>query len=150
MKAAIRKVEIRSAYNYDAVEVSRNTGLECLDESLTDQSGKEDADINTLIKRFGVTGTVPVLDRVPLQSDFVGVIDYHSAMNTLLAADDTFMELPADLRSRFNHSPHEFLNFCSNPANRDEMIKLGLVIPEKAAKPILVDVVTKQVVAPPA
>lgn len=135
---------LRIPFSYDVDAVSTATGLECLDESLADQGGKDEADINTLVKRFGITGTVPVLDRVPLDSDFVGNVDYHSALNALIEADNAFMELPADLRTRFNHNAGDFVKFCSDEANRDELIKLGLVPkPPDPSAPLLVEIAEK-------
>ena len=45
---------------------------------------------------------------------------------------DDFMELPAQLRSRFNNDPAELIDFLGKEENREEATKLGLV----AAKPI--------------
>ena len=50
---------VRSPYNYDMSAVSDETGLCCEDESLAIQSAKEDADINTIVRRFGLTGELP-------------------------------------------------------------------------------------------
>lgn len=138
-----KAILVRSPFAYDADAVSNSTGLACLDESLTDQSGKDDADINTLVRRFGLTGHIPVLDRVPLQSDFVQLTDYHSALNALIAADETFMSLPADLRSRFDHDAGKFVEFCSNPDNRDELLNLGLIDKVVEPVPMKVEVVNK-------
>lgn len=66
-------------------------------------------------------------------------------MNALIAADDSFMELPADLRARFDHNPGKFVDFCSDAKNRDELIKLGLVPkPADPAGPILVQIKEKE------
>lgn len=134
------KTLVRGVFMYDGDAVSEATGLACRDVSLTSQEDKEDADINVLVRRFGVTGEIPVLDRLPLIEDFVGLTDYHSAMNALVEADRTFMELPAELRARFDHNAGKFVDFCSDEKNRDELVKLGLVesgakAPDPAAKP---------------
>lgn len=99
-------------------------------ETLTQQSGKEEADINVLVKRFGVTGIMPQNVRVPVYSDFTdSITDYHSAMNILVQTRESFMAMPADVRSRFANDPQKFLEFCSNPENLPEMRKLGLAVP---------------------
>lgn len=134
-------VVVRQPFVYDADLVSQETGLLCLDESLTDQSGKDDADINTLVKRFGVTGSIPILDRIPIAADFVAATDYHTAMNALIEADKTFMELPADMRAKFDHDPGKFVEFCTDDKNRDELIKMGLVeAPPEPGAPVLVQI----------
>jgi hypothetical protein len=41
------------------------------------------------------------------------------------------MALPADIRFRFLNDPGRFVDFCSDPANRDEMSKMGLLRPSE-------------------
>ena len=45
----------------------------------------------------------------------------------VLAADDAFMALPANVRERFNNDPAELVDFISDVANRSEAIDLGLI-----------------------
>lgn len=118
----------RAAFNYDRDEASLASGLACDPaEGVTQQQFKEETDINTIVERFGLTGSVPENLRVPVSGDFTSVGDFHSAMNVVRAAQESFMELPGDLRFRFNNDPGRFLDFVYNEANRDEAIKLGLI-----------------------
>lgn len=64
---------MRSAYNYLRDDVSFDTGLSCDDESLAQQHMAEDADINVIVKRFGLTGQLPQGHRMPEFGDFTGV-----------------------------------------------------------------------------
>ena len=50
-------------------------------------------------------------------------------MNVVRAADENFMRLDARVRSRFNNSPQKFLEFFADPENREEAVRLGLVLP---------------------
>ncbi|WNK12756.1 MAG: internal scaffolding protein [Microvirus sp.] len=120
---------------YDAKAWSEKTGLKCSGESLTQQSMRDEADINVLVKRFGVTGQMPVSVRVPEYQDFDAVFDYQSAQNAIIEADRSFMAMPADVRNRFGNSPQAFLEFCANPDNLDEMRKLGLAVPAPEVVP---------------
>lgn len=135
------KVFIRSAYNYDRDAISLVTGLLCDDPSLTVQSDAEDADINTIVKRFGLTGLLPNNVRAPESADFTDVFDFQSAMNALRATQEAFMEMPADVRDRFGNDPAKFADFCTTVdssgelVNRDEMVKLGLAVPKAAVPP---------------
>lgn len=119
-------VFLRSAYNYDTDIVSQETGLACLDPSLAVQSEAEDADINVIVKRFGLTGTMPEGVRLPQYGDFTGIVDYRDALAALKEADENFMQYPAHLRARFENDPQRFLEFVSNPANKQQMIDLGI------------------------
>lgn len=122
---------LRTPYNYDRNAASDASGLDCsVEPSKTQQSFREECDINTLIYRFGLSGSLPQGLRAPTYGDFSGVDDYQSAMNSIIAADDAFMQMPANVRARFNNSAHEFVNFCSDSKNRDEAVKLGLVLPQ--------------------
>lgn len=133
---------IRTPYNYNMDEASVKSGLACNDPTRTQQHDKEDADINTLVKRFGLTGTMPQLDRVPLQGDFHNITDFQSAMNALVEARDQFMKLPADTRKEFDNDPHQFLEFTSNEKNKDKMREMGLLKPVQAEpEPIKVRVI---------
>ena len=118
---------LRTPYNYDTDLASDESALTCEDVSLTQQHQKEDADINTIVARFGLTGELPFADRQPRYGDFSDVTDYHSAMNAVREATEDFMSLPADLRSRFQNDPAALIDFLASDANRDEAIKLGLV-----------------------
>lgn len=122
---------LREPGNYDADQVSLDTGLVCADESRTQQSMRDEADINVLVKRFGVTGQMPVSVRIPEYQDFDAVFDFQSAQNAILQAQASFNAMPAEVRSRFDNSPQRFLEFCANPANLDEMRKIGLAVPKE-------------------
>lgn len=100
-------------------------------DSLTVQSQRDEADINVLVKRFGVTGVVPQSVRVPSFGDFTGVNDYRTALDALNLARDSFRQMPSDVRARFHNDPARFVLFCSDSKNLDEMRKLGLAVPEK-------------------
>lgn len=123
---------LRTAYNYDMNEAGDETGLDCsVEPSMTKQSFAEEADINTIVRRFGLTGQLPENVRMPTYEDFTGVTDFKSAMDALALARESFEEMPAHVRERFDNDPHQFVEFCSDEKNRDEAVKLGLVPAKK-------------------
>ena len=126
---------LRSGFNYDRDSVSLETGLYCDDASLTQQQFKDESDINTIVDRFMKSGVLPDPARMPQFADVEGVFDYQSAMNAVRAADESFMRLDAKLRSRFNNSPQQFLDFFANSDNYDEAVRLGLAIPKAVVNP---------------
>lgn len=115
----------------EAEVMSNATGLECKDPSKAVQSEKEEADINTIVRRFGIGQVVPQNVRAPLVGDFTGLFDFQSAMNAIVEAERSFMAMPADVRKRFGNNPQEFVLFCSDEKNLDEMRKMGLAVPKK-------------------
>ena len=96
--------------------------------SRTKQSFKEEVDINTLVKRFGITGQMPVPSRLPTYDDFTGIDDYQSALNALLDASAAFYDLSANVRRKFDNDPQQFLEYVNNPDNRESLYDLGLAI----------------------
>lgn len=95
--------------------------------TMAKQSFKEEADINTIVKRFGLTGELPKNFRTPTYGDFTQVTDFQSAVNAVRAAGESFMEMPAELRAKFLNDPQKLIEFVSKEDNRAEAIKLGLV-----------------------
>lgn len=124
---------LRTPYNYDTMEVSDLTGLVCDDPSLAQQHARDETDINTIVRRFGLTGELPSNVRSPQYGDFLEASDYHTSMNLIRAADAAFMALPADVRTRFNNDAGAFVDFVSDDQNRAEAEKLGLVLPQAAS-----------------
>lgn len=118
----------RTGYNYDRDDVSRETGLSCdPEEGLTQQQFAEECDINTIVKRFGLTGELPNGIAMPQSGDFTGVTDFHEAMNLVRKAEESFMELPADIRYRFANDPGRVMEFLNDEKNREEAVKLGIL-----------------------
>jgi len=125
---------VRSPYNYDTDEVSDETGLFCDDPSLAQQHQAEEADINTIVRRFGLTGQLPVIPMPPLNADFDSVFDFHTAQNAIVKARESFMMLPADIRNKFANDPRNFVDFVDKAVedgNIEELRKMGLAVPEE-------------------
>jgi len=71
--------------------------------------------------------------RLPVLSSFIGdfseVVDYRTALEQVAKADEAFMALPAKVRARFSNDAAEFLDFVHNPANKEELVSMGLANP---------------------
>lgn len=118
---------LRTPFNYDRDAASNESGLSCQDESLAIQSAAEEANINTIVRRFGLTGQMPAQVAMPRSGDFTNVPDFHTAMNLIRQAEEGFMQVPADVRARFGNDPQRFMDFLEDDGNREEAIKLGLL-----------------------
>jgi len=125
----MKTVFVRSAFNYDMNAASDETALHCLDVSLAKQSFAEECDINTIVRRFNLTGELPSNVVAPTYADFEDIFDFHSAMNVVAQAHEAFGAMPAETRARFHNDPAEFLDFFNNEENRAEAVKMGLVVP---------------------
>lgn len=118
----------RTEGNYDTDLVSAATGLSCPpEEDKTQQQFKDEADINEIVRRFGLTGQLPEAYAAPQSGDFTGITDFHTAMNAVTQAQEKFMQIPAEIRARFSNDPARLIDFVSDERNRDEAQKLGLI-----------------------
>lgn len=118
---------LRTPYNYDTDAASNESGLHCEDATLAQQHFKEECDINTIMAKFAVTGLLPDNPLSPQYGDFTGISDYHTALNQVIAAEDEFMSLPANIRARFENDPSQLIEFLDNAENAEEALKLGLI-----------------------
>lgn len=96
---------------------------------LTQQHFAKDADLNVIVKRFGVhDGAIPPIVMDPtFYGDFTDVPDFRQSIENIRNASERFNALPADLRARFANDPVELWAFVNDPANEEESIKLGLL-----------------------
>lgn len=111
--------------------MSERVKKEFLLPTRTKQSFKDECDINKIMHRFKNVMGADYLNRyngyVNGQfGDFSNVVDYRSALDQISQARAVFEALPSKVRARFFNDPAEFLDFCQNPANEDEMVNLGL------------------------
>lgn len=125
-------MKFRKHFDYDVEKASDEAAIppDQMGESLTVQEHSIDADINTLLKRFGVTGHLPQSVRVPQYGDFTAVTDYASALMAIQDAQESFLAMDAKTRARFENDPQLFLEFCSDPGNLPAMREMGLAVPE--------------------
>lgn len=109
------------------LEVSLATATVNDEPSRTLQAGGEDADINTIVRRFGLDYRMPASVPLSAYGDFSEVHDYQSALHGVMEAQERFDALPAAVRSRFDNDPGQLWSFLNNPSNIEEAAKLGLV-----------------------
>ena len=122
----------RSPFNYDRNESSNESAVAFPEETLAQQHFKEQCDINRIVAQYAKTGLVPQSAATPMAEDFVGITDYHTAMNAIRRGDEAFSSLSADVREKFKNDAGRFVDFCLDPENLDEVIALGLA-PQRAA-----------------
>jgi len=122
---------IRTPYNYDTDNVSQATGMDCGPETKTQQQFRDEVDINTIVERFGQSGELPPTMQFPEAQEFAETFDFQTSMNVIRKAEESFAELPAKARARFQNNPQQFMEFIHNEENIDEAVKLGLVTKRK-------------------
>lgn len=121
---------IRTQYNMDAKHNSDYTGITFLDKSLTQQQFKDMADINIIFGKYLETNEIPQVEGMAY-GDFTGIFDFQSAMNAVRKAQESFQELPARIKNRFDNDPQKMLAFLNDPENREEAEFLKIVQPKE-------------------
>jgi phage internal scaffolding protein len=116
--------------------VNHKTGEVFTPPSRTKQQFVAECDINNILKQYKLTGQVRHISAKAAQGSYTDLpdpIDFQDAMNMVIRAEDSFATLPAHVRARFGNSPEQFLVFMADPANQDEMVKLGLASDPRTA-----------------
>lgn len=128
------KIQFRTANDGLNEMVSLATALYCdPEEDKTVQSDGVDADINVLVKRFGLTSdTAPDPSIWQNIGDFSELTDLHTMQQRVLEAKWAFGDLPSRIRERFGNEPANLLDFLDDPGNAREAAELGLLTPAAA------------------
>ena len=109
---------------YDKVDV----GVTCETPSRTQQSFKDECDINNIVKRYRETGVITHLaSSEAFYDDVSNVPDYQTALGVVMDAEEKFMQLPATVRKRFDNDPAQMLEFIQDDNNYEEAVSLGLL-----------------------
>jgi len=96
--------------------------------SLTKQEFTESCDPNFILDRVA-RGQDINLTAKPFYGDFTNVpVDYHTALNIVTKAQQSFGMLDAKIRAKFDNDPSKFMDYLNNPANTEEAIASGLLV----------------------
>lgn len=125
-------MRVKNPITYDRDKNSDLAKLVFVGPSRTQQSFRDECDINNILRKFNATGQLPAGSVQPQYGDFSGITDYQSALNAVMAAQDSFLALPAKVRAKFSNDPALFVDWASDEANKDEMKALGLLREETA------------------
>jgi len=103
------------------------------ERSRTKAEFHKDSNINVIMKKYRKTGILgdPLDHREGSYGDFTSGADFAESMRKIARVNDVFAELPAHVRSRFDNSPVQLLDFLVDPKNDPEAIKLGLKVAPK-------------------
>lgn len=135
----LRKNEDGSIKRYRVVVDCSN------DDLITEQSHKEEVNINNIVRRHGIDliAKTAMLQSSDYQFDDVTGNDFQEAMQKVAKATQSFQNMPSELRKRFDNSPAKFLDFVQNPDNIDEVVNMGLAKRRPEIQPIEVAVVNQ-------
>lgn len=98
-----------------------------------EQSQRDQCDINKIIRKYDKTGLITHVRNVEARYGDVTGLEFKTAMDRVIEMQQLFDQMPSHIRKRFSNDPALYLEFMENPENRDEAIKLGLILPETPA-----------------
>lgn len=124
------------------------------DEPITEQAHRDSADINKIIAKHGldIIQKTAMLQSNEYRFDDMEGNDFQEAMEKVTKAQQSFDQLPHQIRKEFDNNPAKFLDFVQNPENTDKMVKMGLIKapPEpEAQKPVEVVMVNNEPASQP-
>lgn len=104
--------------------------------SMTKQSMAKDLDVNNIIKRYNKTGVLPNAHKFEAIYGEFDSFDLRTAIEKVENAQKVFMEVPSEIRGKFNNDAGAFIDFATNAANLQQMRKWGLApTPEPVKEP---------------
>lgn len=104
--------------------------LLCSDPSRTKQSFADECDFNSVMAKWATSGLITNVNMSqPIYADVSHISDYQSSLELIRSAQDQFNSLPSKIRDRFGNNPGNLLAFLSDPSNREEAVRLGLIEP---------------------
>lgn len=124
---------------------------DCGGPSKTQQHQKDLCDINRIVKSYTVSGEYTHLNKKqPIYGDFATVGSYQESADLVKKADETFMQLPSEIRSRFENDPGQLLDFLADPENLVEAVEIGLLERKEKVGPPTIPEPIPAVPTPPA
>lgn len=100
--------------------------LHCPGKGRTKQAFKDETDINQIMKRYMKTGILDHARKHEPEYGFATSTDFQESMEIILRAQNMFQDLPAQVRSRFQNEPGQFLDFVQDPENQQDLFDMGL------------------------
>lgn len=113
------------------------------------QEFKDDADINSIMRKFQKTGVITHTARHQGEYGEIGPQTLHDALNTVRAAETMFQELPSSIRNKFANNPQEFLAYVQDSKNYIEAQSLGLRLAPEAENAALAAIEANKAVQTP-
>lgn len=136
MKAENQKPEVpRDFYRphkrvfYNPQLVDHKTGEFFTPERRVKQSFVSECDINTIMKQYSATGQIRHISSNAAKGAYIDLpdeLDFQASLQIVQTGQDAFATLPSKARDRFNNDPATFLEFMADPANAEEIVRLGL------------------------
>jgi phage internal scaffolding protein len=100
-------------------------------ESMTQEQFGDECEINNIIRSHDRNGVIEHINRGnAIYGDFSGITDFSEALDQIREAQDEFMNIPSEIREKFQNDAGQFFKFASDPSNHESLVELGLANPK--------------------
>ena len=107
--------------------------FETTGESMTQQHFAEESEINNILRSHDRNGVIEHIHRGnAIYGDFSNITDFSDALDQIREAQQEFLNVPSEIREKFQNDAGQFFKFASDPNNLDELIKMGLANPKQS------------------
>lgn len=96
------------------------------DPGLTVQSHKDGCDISNILQSHLRLGGIPPMPESAFV-DYTEMPDYQTALNTVMAIDDLFDNMPINVKLHFDQNPAALMAALNDPLQTDSLIELGVL-----------------------
>ena len=83
--------------------------------------------------RYIKTGVIDHVAKYQPQYTQNSEADYHQSMNIIREADEMFLDLPSQVRQKFENDPAKFLDYVNDPENHEKLHEIGLTNQSKVS-----------------
>ena len=107
--------------------------FETTGESMTQQHFAEESEINNILRSHDRNGVIEHIHRGnAIYADFSNITDLSDALHQIKEAQQEFLNIPSEIREKFQNDAGQFFKFASDPNNLPELRKMGLANPEQS------------------
>ena len=123
------KLKIKKAFDRERCQLQfQDEQGNYLKEVRVEQHHSDDTLVQNILRKYDSTGVFYHVNKARASyQDNTPFNEYADMYNKIKAADANFMELPSEIRAKFNNDTGAFLEFVNDDANIDEMYDIGLI-----------------------
>lgn len=114
----------KTPYNHDVDAEAARTATYCKDDSKTQQSFKDEQDINVIVGRVLRTGTLPDIPVPLVYGDLTTQQNYHEMLNAVAETNGLFYRLDPELRAEYKNDPGAWLQDVNDKLQAGDLAPL--------------------------
>ena len=123
------EIKFNTAYNPAKQKPRRPIVTDNQEPTMTKQALADNANINKLIKKHGITHVVQNMSNLEVIYGDITSHDLQEAMQMNIDAKAAFAEVPSEIRKKFGNDAGSFIDFATNPDNLQQMREWGMAPP---------------------